>query len=72
MEDLIASHGADFIDRIEADADASPRFRYLLSGVWKSQTPALLWARIEAARAPGPDMDAGDPLPETERNQRFP
>ena len=62
-EDLIGHHGAAMIDRIAADAAASARVRYLLSGVWQAETPALLWARIEAARAGGPALDDGDPLP---------
>ena len=62
MEDLIRSHGASLIDVITTAA-TEPRFRYLLSGVWQGKTPALLWARIEAARRGGPALDDGDPLP---------
>ena len=62
MEDLIRFHGAALIDVITTAA-AEPRFRYLLSGVWQGDTPALLWARIEAARRGGPALDDGDPLP---------
>ena len=72
MEDLLVDHGTDFIAPVEQQAKLSARVRFLLSGVWKRDMNPMLWARIEAARAPGPDMDAGDPLPETERNQRFP
>ncbi|MEO8242953.1 MAG: DUF6869 domain-containing protein [bacterium] len=34
LEDLIALHGGAVIDRIEALARQSDRYRYLLSGVW--------------------------------------
>jgi hypothetical protein len=63
VEDLLALHGAQVIGRIETAARSSARMRFLLSGVWQRDMPALLWARVTAARAPGPDIDAGDPLP---------
>jgi len=62
MEDLIHNHGATMIDRIVVAAEA-PRVQYMLSGVWEGDTPALLWARIDAARRNGPSMDKGDPFP---------
>lgn len=64
LEDLIACHGAAFVDRIEILARRSPRFRWVLSGVWpqgKGDTP--VWARIAALQATGPHMDRGDALP---------
>ena len=64
LEDLIATHGAAFVDRIETLARRSPRFRWVLSGVWpqgKADTP--VWARIAALQAAGPHMDRGDDLP---------
>lgn len=62
MEDLIALHGPALLNQITTAATV-PRFRYLLSGVWQGDTPALLWARIEATRRGGPSLDDGDPLP---------
>lgn len=66
LEDLIAAHGAELIDEIEALASRAPRFAYALTGVWKRETPALLWARIEAARADVVGLDDGAPLPPAE------
>jgi hypothetical protein len=64
LEDLVAHHGEHVIDRIEQAALASARVRYALSGVWpQGRGGGPVWPRILAARAPGPDMDRGDPLP---------
>ena len=62
VEDLLTEHGPGMIDRVEAEAEASDRFRYALTGVWKSEIKPLVWARVEAARQ-GPSLDGGDPLP---------
>lgn len=61
LEDIIADHGPDVIERIEALAKDSARFRYLLSGVWPrgQDTAGDIWHRVLRARAPGPDMDQG-------------
>lgn len=66
LEDLIAEHGEDMIERIERAARHSPRFRFTLTGVWpqgNAQSP--VWARIEAARATdmATGIDAGGELP---------
>ncbi|KFE36905.1 DUF6869 domain-containing protein [Thioclava atlantica] len=66
LEDLIADHGADFIDRIEREARHSARFRFALTGVWpQDEGDTALWARIEKARALAMDsgIDMGGPLP---------
>lgn len=66
LEDLIADHGAEFIDRIEREARHSARFRFALTGVWpQGEGDAELWARIEKARALAMDtgIDMGGPLP---------
>ncbi len=66
LEDLIANHGEAFIARIEQLARRSPRWRFILSGVWpQGKHDTEVWRRIEAARRGGPDMDAGDPLPDS-------
>jgi hypothetical protein len=49
LEHLIDQHGPSFVDRIEAEAERDPTFRWLLGGVWESSTPEV-WARIERAR----------------------
>ncbi len=50
VEDLLAHHGARFIDRIEAEAQRSPAFAQLLGGVWQNTIPSDIWQRVEAAR----------------------
>lgn len=50
VEDLIVHYGAQFIDRIEAEAKRSPAFAHVLGGVWRSDTPLEIWQRVEAAR----------------------
>ena len=50
IEDLLAWHGAQFIDRIEAEARRSPAFAHILGGVWRQEMPAEIWRRVESAR----------------------
>ena len=50
VEDLLALHGAQFIDRIEQQAQSSPKFAHLLGGVWQRGMPAEIWDRVERAR----------------------
>ena len=50
LEDLIANHGADFIERIETESRRNPAFRQLLGGVWQNRTPLEIWPRIKKAQ----------------------
>ena len=50
LENLLAKHGNQFIDRIETEARRNPRFTFLLGGVWQNATSDDIWARVEAAR----------------------
>jgi hypothetical protein len=50
VEDLLALYGAQFIDRIEAEARRSPAFAHVLGGVWRRDVPQEIWQRVEAAR----------------------
>ena len=65
LEDIIADHGPEVIERIEELARESARFRYLLSGVWPrgQDTARDVWQRVLRARAPGPHMDKGARVP---------
>jgi hypothetical protein len=65
LEDITADHGPVVIGQIEELAHRSARFRYMLSGVWtRGEGPnGETWQRELKARAQGPDMDKGDPLP---------
>ena len=53
MEDLLARHGAAYIERIEAKAGQNPLFRHVLAGVWRNEIAQDVWDRIVAARANG-------------------
>lgn len=46
LEDFVAGHGRQFIDRIEERAPVSPRFRLAFQNVWRNATPTDVWARI--------------------------
>jgi hypothetical protein len=50
VEDLLALHGAKFIECIEAEAQRSPAFAHVLGGVWRRDIPLEIWRRVEAAR----------------------
>ena len=60
IEDLLAKHGADFIDRVEAEARNDPNFAKVLGGVWKNEMPADVWARLQAVW----DRKGWDSVPE--------
>jgi len=40
IESLLAKHGANFIDRVEAEARNDPSFAKVLGGVWQNQMPS--------------------------------
>jgi hypothetical protein len=50
LEDLITYHGAAVIERVELESRRNPRFRKLLGGVWRNDTPPEIWSRVEAAQ----------------------
>ena len=50
VEDLLSLHGAQFIDRIESEAQRNPAFAHVLGGVWRRNIPAQIWQRVESAR----------------------
>jgi len=50
LENLLAYHGPQFIDRLEAHARRSPKFAFLLCGVWQSLMSDEIWARVVKAR----------------------
>ena len=64
LENLISEHGESFIERIEGKARRSPRWRFILSGVWpQGRHNSEVWQRVLAAQAAGPNMDRDDPFP---------
>ncbi|HET6979002.1 MAG TPA: hypothetical protein VFI24_21900 [Pyrinomonadaceae bacterium] len=46
VEDLLAKHGPEFIDRIEDLARKDPKFNHLLGGVWRNTINDEVWQRI--------------------------
>jgi hypothetical protein len=50
LEDLLARHGAAYIERVETEARQRPKFRHLLGGVWRSSMPEEVWERVTRAR----------------------
>lgn len=50
VEDLLADHGPEFIDRFEVEARANPSFATLLGGVWRSSMSDEVWHRVLAVR----------------------
>lgn len=49
LEDVLANHGLDIIERVEIEARRNPQFRYLLGGVWQNAMPDEAWKRVLAA-----------------------
>jgi hypothetical protein len=50
LEDLLAQHGGEFIERVEVAAAKNDRFRETLIGVWRNEIPEDVWVRVEKAR----------------------
>jgi hypothetical protein len=48
LEDLLAKHGPNVIDRVEDEARRNPLFAKLLGGVWQNDMSADVWARVQA------------------------
>ncbi len=52
FEDLMGSHGAQFIDRVEKCARTHTAFQRMLGIVWKNAIPDDVWSRIQAIAPP--------------------
>ena len=64
LEDLLEAHGPVVIPHLEKVAKIDPRFRLMLSGTWgKDRCDPQVWARLVAAVAPGPVIDADGRTP---------
>lgn len=50
LEDLLAAHGPDFIDRIEEKARYDRRFAVMLGGVYRNAMDDAVWQRVVALR----------------------
>jgi hypothetical protein len=51
FEHLIGFHGADFIDRVEAEAAANPRFARMTLSSWRHSMTDDVWTRVQAIQA---------------------
>ena len=49
LEDLLATHGEHFIERVETLARQEPRFRFTIQMVWRNSISAPVWARLRKA-----------------------
>ena len=49
LEDLLATHGDGFIDRVEGEARKNPQFASLLGGVWQNAMSDELYSRVRSA-----------------------
>lgn len=57
VETMVVKHGATLIDSIELLASHSPKFRFILSGIWSQNSVAPeIWARIGRAVGGGGRM----------------
>lgn len=64
LEDVLEAHGPAVITHLEAIAKIDPRFRLMLSGTWgRDRCDPAVWARLVAAVAPGPVIDADGRTP---------
>jgi len=50
LEDLLGTHGPQFIERVEHEAKQNERFNHLLGGVWQCQMSPEIWKRVQKAR----------------------
>lgn len=48
LEDLLALHGDQIIERVEETAKANPRFAWLLGGIWRHTISDPVWSRVQA------------------------
>ena len=53
LENFLGHHGDAFIDRVERQANADPRFLYVVGNVWKWEIPDPVWQRIQKLQAGG-------------------
>jgi hypothetical protein len=51
FEHLLGFHGADFIDRVEAEAAANPKFGRMTLGSWRHMMTDDVWSRVQAIQA---------------------
>jgi hypothetical protein len=50
LEDLLAKHGPDYIEKVEVEAKSNPQFASLLGGVWQNSMSEDVWNRVLEVR----------------------
>lgn len=50
VENLLARHGRQFIDRVEEKARNDRKFNFILGGVWQNMMPDAIWERVKKIR----------------------
>ena len=48
LETLLARHGRDVVEWVEAEAKANPKFKELLKGVWGNAIDEAVWAKVRS------------------------
>src|SRR5262249_50028490 len=48
LETLLARHGRDVVEWVEAEAKSNPKFRDLLKGVWGNAIDKSVWTRVQS------------------------
>lgn len=49
LEDLLAKHGRDFIDRVVAKIQSDPKFAEVAGSVWQNVIPPDVWITLQKA-----------------------
>ena len=52
LEDLLSTHGNEFIAMVEKEAALNEKFRSLLGGVWQNEISDEVWNRIQSISGP--------------------
>jgi hypothetical protein len=55
LEGFLGRFDNEAIERVEAAAEADPKFRRVLTGVWKHGMSDAVWKRVRAVQATVPD-----------------
>ncbi|MEO1405306.1 MAG: DUF6869 domain-containing protein [Pseudomonadota bacterium] len=55
LEDLLVNHGSEIIDAVVTKSHQSPKFRRMMTGVWKQDMPDSVWQKIETEQKACPD-----------------
>lgn len=48
LEQVLANHGTDIIERVESLAKSNPDFASLLGGVWQNSMSTEIWLRVQS------------------------